>query len=327
MEDKCDPQTWQELLRQIIEDPKEKEHILQQVNIQPTTLTRWIKGICTPRTENLRSLLKAIPPSSSHAFAQLLSVDFPNFSAGPARGEDMQSYPPMEFYICVLNAYANMQPPLYPQVLRDLILQQMIKHFDPRRLGLAIKIVQCLWHQHENKVRSLQVIGGIGTPPWSRDLGQQGCLLGAESLAGIAIMKCRPATASRQAENSTLNLVHWEEHEQSALAYPLLCQSKIAGSLLIVSTRPDAFSETHHKLIERYANLLALAFEPDAFFDLKNIVLRIMPPYSRQEPLFRQFRQRALQTAQRHCLTLSEAQARVWQEIEAELIQLAATEW
>ena len=327
MEDKRDPQTWQELLRQLIEDPKEKERILQQVNIQPTTLTRWIKGICTPRIENLRSLLKAIPPSSSHLFAQLLSADFPNFSAGQTGGEHMQSEPPIEFYICVLNAYANMQPPLYPQVLRDLILQQMIKHFDPGRLGLAIKIAQCLWHRHENEVRSLQVIGGIGTSPWSRDLGQQGCLLGAESLAGIATMKCRSATASRQAENSALNLVHWEEHEQSALAYPLLCQSKIAGSLLIVSTQPDIFSETHHKLIERYANLMALAFEPDAFFDLKNVALRIMPPYSRQEPLFRQFRQRALQAAQRHCLTLSEAQGRVWQEIEAELIQLAETEW
>lgn len=327
MEDKCNPQTWQDLLRQIIADPKEKERILQQANIQSITLTRWIKGTSTPRGENIRALLRAIPPSSSQTFAQLLSIDFPNFALEQTRRNSLQSEPPLEFYACVLNAYANMQPPLYPQVLRDLILQQMIKHFDPSRLGLTIRIARCLWHRNEKKVRSLQVIRGIGTPPWSRDLGQRTIFLGAESLAGIAVTKCRSTAASRRAENSALNLVHWEEDEQSMLAYPLMSQTKIAGCLLIASTQPDVFREAHHKLIERYAHLMALAFEPAAFFDAKDIALHIMPPYSRQEPLFGQFRQRALQTAQRLSLPLSEAQERVWQEIEEELIQLAGTGW
>jgi hypothetical protein len=326
MEDKRDPQTWQELLQQLIEDPKEKECILQRANIQPITLMRWIKGICSPRAENMRSLLKAIPSSSSQTFARLLSVDFPNLLSEQTRKERVQPEPPLEFYICVLNAYANMVPPLYPQLLRDLILQQMIKQFDPRRLGLSIRIAQCLWNPNENKVRSLQVIGGIGTPPWSRDLDQRKIFLGAESLAGIAVMKCRLTTASRRAEDSTLNFVHWGEHEQSVLAYPLMFQTRIAGSLLIASNQPDAFSEAHHKLIERYAHLMALAFEPSAFFDLENIVLHIMPPYSHQEPLFHHFRQRALQTAQRQGLTLRKAQERVWREIEEELIQLVGTD-
>ncbi len=325
MEDKCNPQTWQDLLRQIIADPKEKERILQQVNIQEVTLTRWIKGTCAPRGENIRALLRTIPPSYSQAFAQLLCVDFPNFALEQTRRDSLRSELPLEFYVCALNAYANMQSPLYPQVLRDLILQQMIKQFDPKRLGLTIRIARCLWHQSENKVRSLQVIGGISTPPCNRDLGQQTIFLGAESLAGTAVMKCRSA-AARRAEDSALNPVRWEEDEQSMLAYPLMSQTRIAGCLLIASTRSDAFSEAHHKLIECYAHLMALAFEPDAFFDAKDIALHIMPPYSHQEPLVSQSRQRVLQTAQRLCLTMSEAQERVWQEIEEELIQLAGTE-
>ena len=94
----------------------------------------------------------------------------------------------------------------------------------------------------------------------------------------------------------------------------------------MASHQPDVFSETHHKLIERYAHLMALAFEPDAFFDLKEIALHMMPPYAHQEPLFQQFRRRTLQTAEHQGLILREAQERVWQEIEEELIQLAGTE-
>jgi hypothetical protein len=326
MEDKRDPRTWQELLQRLIEDPKEKERIIQQAHIQPITLTRWIKGTCSPRAENLRALFKAIPSSSLQTFAQLISVDFPNLLTEQFRKESVQTEPPLEFYTCVLSAYTNMMPPLYPQVLRDLILQQMIKHFDPNRLGLSIRIAQCLWNPHEHKVRSLYAMGGIGTPPWSRDLDQQAIFLGAESLAGIAVMKCCLTTASRQAENSALNFIHWGEHEQSLLAYPLMSHTRIAGSLLIASNLPDAFSEAHHKLIERYAHLMALAFEPDVFFDLKDIFLHTIPADLQQEPLFQQIRQRALQTAQRRGLPLKEAQERVWQEIEEELIQLIATE-
>ena len=326
MEDRRDPQTWQELLQQVIEDPKEKERIIQQAHIQPITLMRWIKGTCSPRAENLRALLKAIPSPSSQTFAQLLSVDFPDLLAERTRKESVQAEPPREFYVCALNAYANMVPPLYPQSLRDLILQQMIKHFDPNRRGMSIRIVQCLWNPQENKVRSLHVIGGIGTPPWSRDLDQQAIFLGAESLAGRSVTKCCLTTASRQAEDAAANSVHWEEYEQSIIAYPLMSHTKIAGSLLMASNQPDTFSETHHKLIERYAHLMALAFEPDAFFDLKDIVLHAMPPYAQQEPLFQHLRQRVSQIAQRQGLTLRMAQEHVWQEIEEELLQLARTE-
>jgi hypothetical protein len=326
MEGERDPQTWQELLQRLIENPKEKERIVEQTNIQAVTLTRWIKGISKPHIEKMRTLLKAIPRSSSHTFAQLLSVDFPTLLAEDAGSQSMSSELPLEFYRRVFKAYANTLPPLYPQVLRNLVFQQMVKHFDPDSLGLAIRIAQCFWHRNEKQIRSLQVIEGTGTPPWSRDLSQEAIFLGAESVAGMAVMKCHLAAASRRAEDSALNFVHWGEHEQSMLAYPLMRQTRIAGCLLVASTQADAFDEIHHQLVERYAQVMALSFEPTAFFDWKDIALRIMPPYSYQEPLFRQFHQRALQTAQRQGISLSEAHVCVWQDIEEELIQLAMTE-
>ena len=99
MEDQRDPQTWQEFLQQLIEDPKEKERVLQQANIRPVTLTRWIKGVCSPRAENIRSLLNAIPYASAQTFIQLLSVDFPNILVERTRKESVQAEPPLEFYI------------------------------------------------------------------------------------------------------------------------------------------------------------------------------------------------------------------------------------
>src|SRR5437667_12389938 len=98
MENKSDPHTWQELLQQLTEDPKEKERILQQANIQPVTLTRWIKGVCSPRADNMRSLLKAIPLSSVQTFTQLLTKDFPNLLSEQTRKESIRSEPPVEFY-------------------------------------------------------------------------------------------------------------------------------------------------------------------------------------------------------------------------------------
>jgi hypothetical protein len=326
MEDEREPQTWQELLQRLIENPKEKERLVEQTHIQAVTLTRWIKGISKPHTEKMRTLLKAIPRSHAHTFAQLLSVDFPSLLLEDADSQSVPSELPLEFYRRVFKVYANAQSPLYPQVLRDLIFQQMIKHFDPDSLGLAIRIARCFWHRDEKQIRSLQVIEGVGTPPWSKDLSQGAIFLGAESPAGMAVMKCRLVVASRQAEDSARNCVRWGEHEQSMLAYPLMYQARVAGCLLVASTRADAFSEVHHRLIERYAQVMALTFEPSAFFDWKSVALRIIPPYASQEPLFRQFHQRALQTAQRQSISLSEAQVYVWQDIEEELIQLAVKE-
>jgi len=330
MEDEHDSQTWQELLRQLTENPKERKRIASLANVQQITLSRWSKGTSMPNVEKMRSLLKAIPQPSFHTFMQLISVDFPTLFLEHTESQSMPSEPalelPLEFCMYVLKAYATTLPHLCPQVLQDLVLQHMINHFDPDRPELSIRVLQCLWHQAENKVRSLQVVQGIARSPWSRNLDQRTILFGAESLAGMAVMRCRLTGASKRAQDSLLNPLNWVEHEQNALAYPLMRHARIAGCLLITSTHPDAFGSAHRKLIEQYAHLMALAFGPDAFFDLKDIALCVMPPYYRQEPLFSQFHQRALQKAQRQSLTMSEAQECVWQEIEEELIQMVVTE-
>ncbi len=73
---------------------------------------------------------------------------------------------------------------------------------------------------------------------------------------------------------------------------------------------------------------MALAFEHNEFYDLRNIELGIMPPYSKQQLPLASFQQRVTQyliqaAENKRLLTRIEAEAVVWQELEEELLQLA----
>jgi len=56
-----DPQTWRELLGQIIENPREKQRLAGELGIRPITLTRWAHEKIRPRLSNLLLLVKALP--------------------------------------------------------------------------------------------------------------------------------------------------------------------------------------------------------------------------------------------------------------------------
>ncbi len=82
--------------------------------------------------------------------------------------------------------------------------------------------------------------------------------------------------------------------------------------------------------LERYAHLLALAFEPEEFFAIEDIELRLMPPYEVQLPLLRTFGPRLSQKFSeiayaRSPITPAKAEEMIWQEIEEELVQLLQT--
>ncbi|HLZ58021.1 MAG TPA: GAF domain-containing protein [Ktedonosporobacter sp.] len=329
MEDKYTPQTWQELLGQIIEDPQVKQRIARETRVKTITLTRWVHNLAKPREDNMRQLLKAIPREHHLVFSRLAMIDFPNFSHDAGSSDPRQDEPPSEFYARVLSAYANTPQPLHTQGMYDLLFQQSIEQLDPDRQGMSISVVCCMHPLYGDKVRSLREIIGTGTPPWSHDLQHKTVFLGAESLAGAAVTKGRYVVAQSRKEPETYSLffAHWSEHEQSAVAYPITCRARVIGCLLVSSTVPHYFTDRHLALIERYAHLMALAFDPRDFFAPEDIALRWMPHYTKQEPYVRHFNRRVTQkfadaNAERRLITLNEAQERAWQDIEEELLQL-----
>jgi hypothetical protein len=317
--------TWHDLLKQIIEDPQQKQRITQELRIHPLTLARWAKKETKPSQEHMRHLLGVIPPGHLDVFTQLASVDFPGLARLSDVSGSSSQEPPSAFYAHVLSACAQTPGLLWPDGVYNLILQQAIEHLNPDHSGMAISIVKCMPPIHGTHVRSLREIAGIGMPPWKRELEQKMAFLGAESLAGEAVTKSRLVVI--QSREAPLSLVHRTAHEQSAVACPITRKAKIMGCLLVASERPNYFTRTHLALVERYADLTAVAFEPEDFYESQDIELRLMPRSTIQQPYLHDYRRRVTQklveaTAVPRYLTLYKAQQQVWQEIEEELLQL-----
>jgi transcriptional regulator with GAF, ATPase, and Fis domain len=129
-------------------------------------------------------------------------------------------------------------------------------------------------------------------------------------------------------EEYSLFPAHWVEHEQSAVACPILWQTRVGGCLIVSSTQPQAFNQAQQSLIERYAQLMSLTFTPDAFYSHSDIELRLMPLYTEQLPYLRNFRRHVSRkveeaSAAGRSLSLYEAQEAAWREIEEQLLELS----
>jgi hypothetical protein len=215
--------------------------------------------------------------------------------------------------------------------MSNLILQQALKQLDPERVGIAITIVRCM-PLRDGRIRSLRESLGMGTSPWSGDLEEKALLLGAESLAGHVTVSCRMEQIGDLFTNRTFVPAYQTEHEVSAVACPILYGGRVAGCLLISSTQKDYFaSEVRLSLVRAYANLLALAFNREDFYDPELLALHIMPSLSVQQKYFSGFRQRVLQLTQEALranarLTPPEVEQSVWQEIEGALLELPPTD-
>ncbi len=323
--------TWRDLLKHILSSPAERQRIAREINVSPVTLGRWLSGVTDPREHNLRLLLRAVPRGHQELLQKLLTQEFGDIF----RKEDhlamqftMQDIPSV-FYDRVLQAFTQLPQILRARTLLDLILQQTIEQVDPLRLGLAANVVRCSLPPPGQPVRSLRDSGGLGTPPWKYDLEQKTVFLGAESLCGTVVAQARPLAIQSPDESEILFPALWFDFEKSAAAAPIMRGGSdgIAGCLLVSSTQLHYFNEDRLALIERYANLLSLAFEPHEFVPLHQIQLHLLPSYKQQQPVLEQFRSRVVDLmaqlrSENRSIHLSEVQQLVWQQIEDELVAL-----
>ena len=314
-----EPGDWRELLGTIISNPHERQRIAQELRVRDITLIRWVKRESEPRPQNLRHLLGVLPEHHD-LLIELLSKEFGEFHDDSVV-DDTSREIPSEFYSRVFRARAETNETLRYWSISSLILQQALSQLDPGRAGLAITIVRCMASSGRRKIRSLRESVGKGTPPWAGDLEQKGMFLGAESLAGYVVTTCHEAQIQNILEDKSLP-AHQVEHEISAAAHPILYTGRIAGCVLISSTQPDYFiSPARNALIGNYANLLALAIEPEEFYDPQDIELMIMPLHSVQKNYFATFRQRVTQSLTKMSMNNLQAEQYVWEQLEEELLQ------
>jgi hypothetical protein len=154
--------------------------------------------------------------------------------------------------------------------------------------------------------------------------------LGAESLAGNVITLCRPGIIQNLDEEHNLMPAQRVEHEKSAAIFPILYAGRIAGVFLVSSARYSYFiSQARTSLVQKYADLLALAFEPEDFYTPEQIALHVMPSHEEQKQHFAQFRQLIADTMineayRNRPANNVQADWKVWQRLEEELLQYAS---
>lgn len=326
MDNQQEPATWQEFLGRLIANSREKQRLATLIHVRPITLQRWAEKVSLPRTENVRALLKHLPPQSYPLFMRLLIVDFPELVREELPEERLFEGLHAEFYARVMSNLAQTPQPMYRQSTQDLILQQMLEHLDPDQHGLSISLAACVLPRAGGKVRSLREIGGVGTSPWPRHMAEKRIFLGAESLAGYAITHGRPYTLESR-EEITFFPAHWTENERSAAAFPLWRQARIVGTLIVSSVHEYFFTQPRLAIIEGYTHLAACIFDAEESFAPGEIDLKMMPSYKLQLPYFSGYNQRvsqkfaeAAEKGQR--VTLQQVRESVWQDLEEVLLQV-----
>jgi hypothetical protein len=315
--------SWQQLLKQIIKDPRERERIAREIGITQVTLYRWASGHAKPHSRNLHALLQSIPPLYREEFAQAITIAFPDYSEDPG---EVKGEIPAEFYFRVFRTVAGLPEALHFWSICDMLLHQALDQLDPQRQGMAIIIAQCMPPTPVGTIRSLREAIGRGTPPWSRELEQKATLIGAESLAGHAVSNGRLMAQQDLSQTSFLP-VRQTTWEKSAAACPITRNGKVAGALIVSSTQIDYFTSQRLTLVQSYADLLMLVFEQNRFYDLAQIQLGVMPKDSTQQTVLKNFQERVsrllIQSANTaEPITMGQAERLAWQQVEEELLHL-----
>ena len=135
------PQTWRELLKKVIDDPREKERLARSLDVNALTLTRWVNRQSTPRPDNLSKLLNALRPQHSALFRELLAAEFRDTTEKLLASEAEPLTISSTFYAQILGELADTDRSQHTWSLCQTILQHALVQFDPYHQGLILAIM------------------------------------------------------------------------------------------------------------------------------------------------------------------------------------------
>lgn len=281
-------QNWRDILAEIVQNPKERQHILDELGIRPITISRWISGESFPRANKLHQLLNLYPYHREQFAAALRHEKGMDEFAAPVEDETPANIP-SEFYTGLFETRAVVAENLYYWTLCDQILSSALGQLDPNRLGMSLWIARCM-PPVNGKVRSLYESEGIGTPPWRENLEHEGMFLGAESLAGHVVTTFHYKIVNNLEEEITLVPVAPSPYEKSCAIFPILYSGRIAGVFSAASRQINYFSVPNRiTLLQKYADLISLIFTSEDFYGPEQIELQVMPKQEKQKPFFARF--------------------------------------
>ena len=324
-------QSWRGLLKAIARDAGEKQRLVSTLGITPLTLTRWINGDSDPRPQNIRQLLNTLPQHRARLYELLKEepglIDF-------MRTTTLVEIPraiAVDFYAYVLELYTATNGYARFWTLSSVILQQLLQHLDKEQYGLFTSIVRCMpLSGPQHKVRSLRESVGFGTTPWTENVEQNALFSGAESLAGNTVALCQATIIQDYDNEGSSCAVLRRDFEKSCVLFPILYAGRVAGALVVASTKANFFVPTYRiELIQLYADLVALAFAAEDFYTTDQIALGVMPSHEEQRKYFSQYQQMVAETLAQttpRFVDHNEASMLVWQKLEDMLLQLSVAQ-
>jgi len=326
---------WREALRAYIQDVRQRQRIALALGVHPLTLVRWTNRVSVPRLQYLRDLPDLLPEQREEVLQSILE-EFPLLRE-PNYKESTQSIgiSSPDFSREVLNLLTMTSPELRYEVLCDVILTDAIETLDPHKLGIALLVARCMPPSPGQKVRSLLVTTVRGNASWPHYIEQMepsAVFLGIESLAGQAVSTLSAGMGKHLFSDLTYpyHCSYFGDLIQSAIATPILHLGGIGGCLIAVSSRAHSFSFLTQRDFKNIANLLALSFDPAAFYPSEQIDLAVLPEYYVQTEYITSYEQRlsallATNAENVHPLRYMQAIQRVWSTIGEDVLRLSPT--
>lgn len=319
------PSNWSSVLQTIIKSSNERQRLATELGVTAMTLNRWASGESNPQRPHLMRLVQAIQPRNRQDLIDALKEQYPDINTW-LRDENLELIS-SDFFSQILNIRTTTTEGLLFWRISDMVLKQALTQLDPNRLGMSVKLIQCMPPRPEDgKIHSLHERAGRGTPPWTADLEHDVYFLGLESMSGYATEMRHIVNNDDLSKDSTIPSIK-DVYEASAAAHPVRFEGNIAGCLLASSNQIGYFTQQRLSMLITFSDIIALAFHKKDFYPAESIELRVMPTLERQQPVLRTFRQRVTKkfqeaAAQHTTLSRNEAELRAWQEIEGELLAL-----
>ncbi|GHO84118.1 GAF domain-containing protein [Dictyobacter formicarum] len=322
------PPSWSSVLQGIIKSSGERQRLSSALGVTSMTLSRWASGESKPQKQHLIHLLQVVNANQRPELLEALEQHYPDIQSWLT--EDSSEHIPSEFFAQVLNIRTTTTESLRFWRISELVLKQALAQLDPNKLGMAVKLVQCMPPSLGDKIRSLRERAGKGTPPWTADLEHDVLFLGLESLSGYAV-EVRHIVSDDDLRLSKTFPAIQDSFEVSAAVHPIRFEGQIAGCLLASSTQAGYFSQQRLNLLSTFSDLISLAFEKEDFYPSHMIELRVMPKPEVQRPILAHFRQRVtnkFQQAmqQQQHFSNAEIELSAWKELEAELLAYNTTQ-
>jgi hypothetical protein len=325
MESQQEPKTWREYLDKLASSPQEMQRLAQTIGTEPVTLVRWKTGITKrPREDHIQALLRVLPTPQALTMRRLLSLEFPHLGRIQVFAQTNRQEVSPRLYAKLLSIWAQTPQPLCTQKMQQVLFAHIIEEFDPTYQGLSLCVLGCVPPRSGEPVRSFRELGIVGTRPFSTE--RPLVFRGAESLIGHVVTNFQSGALNSREEVSFFPAA-WEENQMSMAAFVISRQALIAGGLVVASAHEQFFTTERLTLLEHYAHLATLLFEPQDFYELAQLKPGMLPAAKDQVPLLQHFHHRVTrlllekQTAT-ESITLTQAMILVWQELEETLLQL-----